>query len=387
MNKIKIILIIIFTMLIFSCKNEKKNIEETNVEEISIDMSDISKVNLNDLFEKIELTPLETTNTESLIGSINQMIYVKDKYFIFKDQMQQILVFDNTGTFVANSSKRFGAGPGEYTIALYMIYNPFTEDIDVLTPQNQIYVYDTTFNYKGNIKLHINHPENGSYGMIHYIFPISKSEYICIPPTIYEEYNTLYFYNWQEEKVVKKIVFEDIYGGVTQTINPVRYTDSTNYFNPALTTYTGYRVDIEGYNLEPFVRLDFGKEKINAHSLKNFKTIEDIRDYLIQSNYPIPTLNLFNDNYLICNVLKKVDLYTFFYNKNTKQRYLLKEMTNDNYKIPDFYAIEENVLISIIHPYQLVEYVDLNLLSKDEKDKLLKIKEGDNPVVVKYFLR
>jgi hypothetical protein len=363
---------------------------ETNAEKIPVDISNISLNNLNDIFEKIELIPLETKDSESLIGRIDQFIYVKDRYFILRDVHQRIFVFDEKGVFISNSSKMIGTGPGEYTIALYTMYNPYSEEIDILTPFNQIFTYDTTFTYTGNIKLHIDHPGNGRYGMIHFIFPINEAEYICVPPTIFEEYNTIYFYNWKEDKIKKKIVFDDIYGGITQTVNPVRYTDSMYYFNPALTTYTGYFIDIEQYAIQPTFNLDFGNKKIHKKSLKKFKEAEEIRDYLVAlKKHPIPVINLFNENYLVCRILdlKEVELYTFFIDRKTKQKYLLKELTKDAYKIPEFLTIEENILFAIIHPFQLAEYIDYHLLSEEANEALLKLKEDDNPVIAKYYLK
>jgi hypothetical protein len=391
MNKIIILSAIVFTLLfIHSCQYEIKNTDEINAEKIPVDISIISKNNLNDIFEKIELVPLETNDNESLIGRIDQFIYVKDRYFIMRDINQQIFVFDEKGVFISNSAQMIGNGVGEYAIALYVMYNPYSEKIDVLTPFNHIFTYDMTFTYTGDIKLHINHPGKHDYGMIHFIFPISEAEYICVPPTIFEKYNTIYFYNWKEEKIKKKIVFDDTYGGITQTVNPIRYTDSIYYFNPALTTYTGYFIDIEQYTIQPAVNLDFGNKKIDKNSLKKFKAAEEIRDYLVVlKKHPIPVISLFNENYLVCRILylKEIELYTFFINRKTKQHYLLKELTEDGYKIPEFLAIENNILFAIIHPFQLTEYIDNNLLSMETKEALLKLKEDDNPMIAKYYLK
>lgn len=68
-----------------------------------------------DLFEKIELIPLETQDS-SLVGRLKKIITVKDKYYITVDEKHIVTIFDNNGKYISNSSKMYGNGPGEYMI-------------------------------------------------------------------------------------------------------------------------------------------------------------------------------------------------------------------------------------------------------------------------------
>jgi len=370
-------------LLIYSCNRSENTSEKKSDITVSVDVSDVSRVNLADIFKKIDLIPMETTN-ESLVGNIEELIYVKDNYFIMRDGNRNVYTFDKDGTFIANSLSVRGNGPGEYTNALYAVYNPFTEAVDILQPFNKITSYDISFHFMNEKKIN---DEGKSYGFFHYIYPISESEYICLYPTIYEAYNTVFFYDLKSGKMVEKIVFEEIYSGLTQIVSPVRYADSSYYFTPALTTYSGYTIDINNRTMTQRVYLDFGNQKISPQK-KKYDRMEEIQEYLLQSNIPVPLTNLFNNNYLICRILmpEKVEIYTLFCNLTTKQHYLINEATKDNYKIPYFYVLEDSVLYSAINPYHIHEYIDLNLLSEKSKDYMSRINEEDNPVVVKYYL-
>lgn len=49
--------------------------------------------------------------------------------------------------------------------------------------------------------------------------------------------------------------------------------------------------------------------------------------------------------------------------------------------------INNNVLTSIIQPYEIDKYVDENLLNEEEKQKLLSINEDNNPIIIKYWIK
>ena len=382
----KNILIISLLLLIYSCSNSKSKYEnDPHITNISIDVSAIPEVNLADIFKKIDLIPLETKK-ESLIGNVDQLIYVKDSCYIIRDGDRNVLTFDKDGKFIANSVSVRGNGPGEYAFVLSAIYNPFTKMIDILQPFNKVSSYTVSFHFVNEKKINY---DGENYGFFHHVFPISESEYICLYPTIYDEYNTLFFYDSKEGKMIEKIIFDDIYGYLTQTVNPVKYTDSYYYFTPALTTYTGYSIDIDKRTVNPEVYLDFGKQRINQKETKQSDANGKIQNQLLQSRFPIPVANLFNKNYLICRIFmsEKVEIHTLFCNLITEKKYLIREKTEDNYLIPFFYLLEDTELYAAIFPYQISEYIDPNLLSDKAKDYISKIEEDDNPIIVKYSLK
>jgi len=386
----KILKIIPLVLFVLSCSHPKNNQDNKpennlNVAKVSVDIFDVSHVDLSEVFKKIDLIPLETKD-ESLVGGITQLIYVKDDYFIIRSGDRNVIIFDNVGNFISNSLAKRGNGPGEYIHIFCAAYNPFKKTIDILQPQNKITSYDVLFNFVSENK--INH-QRKNYGMFHYIFPIGEMEYMCLNLDIYDDFDKIFFYDTKREEIVKTITFEDIYCGFTQEESPFYLSDSTYYFAPPLTTYSGYSVDIDNRTLDKKIYLDFGRKKINLKTIKQYEENEDIASYLLTSNIPTPDKNLFNNNYVISRILvpEKVEMYTFFCNLTTGQKYMLKEKTKDNYSIPDFHILEDSVLYAAIHAYHISEYIDPDLLSDSAKDILRKIKEEDNPIIVKYYLK
>ena len=51
------------------------------------------------------------------------------------------------------------------------------------------------------------------------------------------------------------------------------------------------------------------------------------------------------------------------------------------------FGIIDNVLLAICQPDELSQYMDRNLMSPQEIHKMETLKEDDNPVILKYYLK
>ncbi|MDR1338696.1 MAG: 6-bladed beta-propeller [Prevotellaceae bacterium] len=112
-NYIKFYFIVCCTVL-FSCK-DKRNTEVIfgNTETVSLDMKDKSQsIEITDLADSVRYVKLETTD-ESMIGEITQVIFHDGLFYIKDTKTASVLVFDKTGKYKFNISKK-GRGPGEY---------------------------------------------------------------------------------------------------------------------------------------------------------------------------------------------------------------------------------------------------------------------------------
>lgn len=49
--------------------------------------------------------------------------------------------------------------------------------------------------------------------------------------------------------------------------------------------------------------------------------------------------------------------------------------------------IDDTVLFAAVQPYDIENFVDMKLLDDTSKQVLTNIKEDDNPIIVKYYLR
>ena len=75
------------------------------------------------------------------------------------------------------------------------------------------------------------------------------------------------------------------------------------------------------------------------------------------------------------------------YNRSTRKTYFLSP--DAKVKLHRCYALQDNVLSTIIFPYQLDSYVNKEskkYISDATRQRLLSIQDEDNPVIIKYYL-
>lgn len=101
----------------------------------------------------------------------------------------------------------------------------------------------------------------------------------------------------------------------------------------------------------------------------------------------MPLLKFFNDDYVYIFLAKAVRGYGshYIYNRKKNEGFLLKE-GKPFFMYPCF-GIIDNVLLAICQPDELSQYMDRNLMSPQEIHKMETLKEDDNPVILKYYLK
>ena len=103
------------------------------------------------------------------------------------------------------------------------------------------------------------------------------------------------------------------------------------------------------------------------------------------NNHIVPLIKFFNDDYVYFVKSTQGAGSNFIYNRKTKKSFLTKE---DKPFIMNFcFGIVDNVLLSIRQPEYVSRLVDRRLMSTEEIYKMEQLKEDDNPVIIKYYLK
>lgn len=123
-----------------------------------------------------------------------------------------------------------------------------------------------------------------------------------------------------------------------------------------------------------------GKENVMA----NYKILNDMKNYLIKSDYPLPLVKCLNDKYLYLHLLYKNKRSNFIFNRITKKGFL--QTPESSFKLFCI-GLHENVLMSFLNPYELEKYIDKKCLTQESLEKMSEIKDDDNPILVKYYLK
>lgn len=389
MNKISISL---FLVIVYACSSGKrKNID--GIENIPVEVHNVS-LNASSFLEKIEIVPLET-NDSSLIGKCKKIAYDKamDIYAIY-DGNQVVSTFSGKGNFIGSSSKVQGQGPEEYSMAVDMKFNPYLSGIDLLDPYGIIYTYSPGFKLLSKKKIESEFALNS-------LMALSSDRYVFTNPFIWTDQEVL-FADMKTQKMKSSSYKGTI--SVENTMDKERfYTIGDKfYFVPNGINYYFYQIDEKEMKLTPIVYLDFDDSAIEEDALpgratgekyKSDKKMSEVTeetqeraDFLRKSNNVIPLIKFFNDDYVyVFFVQNRNSGSHFIFNRKKKEGFLLRD--EKPFIMKFCFGIVDNVLLAICHPSEVSMYIDPQFMSSEEIHKMEQLKEDDNPIILKYYLK
>lgn len=391
MNRISVVLLLV---LFCGCSSKDKKMH-VEIERIPINVYNISQ-DASSFIDKIELVPLET-NDSSLLHKYGKVMYDKetDVYAVYtRDQV--IFTFSGNGDFISNSKKMQGQGPDEYYMVVDMKFNPYLKGIDLLNPYGTIYTYSSDFKLLGRRKIKPEFP-------IDHLMALNLEEYIFTYPFLWTNQEVA-FANLKTQQVYNADYSGTISSGNSMAKDCFYKIGDDFYFIPPGINYYFYRIDTKGMKLIPIMYLDFGDLEIKEADLPGramgkrvdsdeerarvVKEAQERAQFLRHSNnHIVPLIKFFNDDYVYVYFVKSTQGAgsNFIYNRKTKKSFLTKE---DKPFIMNFcFGIVDNVLLSIRQPEYVSRLVDRRLMSTEEIYKMEQLKEDDNPVIIKYYLK
>lgn len=386
------ILYAILLLNAWACVNMETSLPD-NVERIPVDVH-AKESDVTSFIEKIEIIPLETTDS-SLFHKCTKSIYDKEmNLFTIYTRQQDVFTFTGEGKFIGSSMKYKGGGPDEYSTAIDIGMNPYLKGIDLLSPYGTVYTYTPTFELISRRTI------EAEFVLTHFL-PLDSCNYVFTYPSLLTN---------------QEITFADVSTGKTfntnyeGTISAGNGLDKTcfyklgehSYFVPKGVNYYFYRLDTLEKKCIPIMYLDFGDEKINESALpgravgKRITSESEIVDiereyrerhqFLRTSDYYFPTSKFFNDKYVYLFIRGGNDAcYHYIYNRERQTVYLHKY--NALRGMPICFCLADDSLLAICEPMRLSQSVYRELMSPIEIEKLKQIKDDDNPVIIKYYLK
>ena len=384
--------LIVLSIIICACSTNNKSLL-SGIEIIPVEVDEVSQ-DVSLFLEKIEIVPLET-NDSSLFHRCNKVLYDKrtDMFVIYTSD-QIIYTFSGNGQYVANSKKMKGQGPEDYVMVLDINLNPYLKGIDLLNPYGTIYTYSPTFELLAKRKFKPEFP-------VDYLMALDTDNYIFTNPFMWTD-QEVSFVNLRTQEAISAN-YEGTISENTMAHNCFYHIGEQFYFVPFGLNYYFYQINAKEKKLNPIMYLDFGDAEVEDDNLpgrasgkrtdsdeERRKITEDATEryqYLRKSGKTLPSLKFFNDDYVYIFLAKAVRGYGshYIYNRKKNEGFLLKE-GKPFFMYPCF-GIIDNVLLAICQPDELSQYMDRNLMSPQEIHKMETLKEDDNPVILKYYLK
>ena len=220
-----------------------------------------------------------------------------------------------------------------------------------------------------------------------------------VAPTINQNENIFYVNTLNEE--VHSMHYGNMIANISMGTNCFYKFNDKCYFVPTGINY--YFYEIKGdKELSPIIYLDFGMEKIETKDLVGdirygeynikkpnfvnyFTEMNKRDDYLVSSNYYLPIMKFFNDNYVYVHAIKKRKPYNYIYNRKTKST--LVQYNGSPIPLKFCLGIDDNILYTYVNPFEIEKYCNTELLSSESKERIANVQEEDNIIIVKYYLK
>lgn len=405
-------LLIVCVFSLIACKNEKKKIllefEDVNsyvIErdvqkmsfvdgepiEISITESSIQKeISLSSIIDSINFVKLDS-RSEAIVGSIDKILFSDGYIYVLdRNKTKSLKKFAEDGIYICDIGK-VGEGPDEYV-----------EPTDFIILGNSVIVYD-----QFSCKLRY-------YSMDGQIMKIRKLPFMCLQFYAFFPdnfiFNTLDADNQHLQTIENYSIFttdslfhlkergfyrkKDLYSSIFIPTN-FHISDGQLYYHPPFRN-TIYSIDVNG-KIQAQYKLDFGEKELPETYLltKNWKSFLKESDKEQYCFFPGEYFTV--GAFLYFSYIRAHKVYRCFYSLRDGGLVCSSLVKNDLIPVFPFNNILGAVdghLIGYVYPYEIVQARDK--CNKEEWEKTIgkqsveissSLKEEDNPVIIKYYLK
>ena len=363
------------------------NLKESNVDVFEIDIDKSKQINFTEWFDSIQIVPLET-NDNSLIGLLfGSSFVVKDNLiYIFDRKTQSILIFDNNGKFIKNTSHLRGQGPNEYTVIERFDIDDLTGNLLILSPPSKMLIYNTDLE-----------SVNG-YDISNELWPTNDfkqiSDDICLfYNSNYDDDEQVNVFSIKENKIIKKIGLIEMGGEAKKMVSSRNHNFyendgilciKTSFPDNKIYYYDSIKVDL-------FPKIEF-KIKQNAFYAANLIKGQELQYYrgIVGSSdkYAFIFEILESKSYYFLTILYREKFYFNRYDKETGENQVIDYQFLDGSYFCIPILVENNVLYTFLTESEIHQFIEHSkYLSEKYKDLLENISEDDNPYIVKYFIK
>ena len=349
-----------------------------------------TNTSLYDIFEKIEIIPLETADS-SLLKGIQKVKYFDSKYYVLDGEMSRILFFDDNGKFI-NKIDAKGNGPGEY-----QDINDF--NIDETSRQIEILATIDILNYDLNgtyINKFTTPPSNWQHRNIEHLDEQNYVLYCSATPGD----PILKIAPKDESKEVKNLYYETFYLNSFYRSRAFNRDKKGNLYFTLPFLNEVFRVTPD--SLEIAYVWDFGSKNNNISKLKSENIGET--DYKIFEQEALGHLKMFrsgshSDIFYSLASQCQTDSYYYtilrfgtrdskpkhiFYKKNTGE-YFLFEKTSEGLDIGSPLIVTNDYMIAELD-YEKKEAF-AKILTGKNKEIIDNSNEDDNSFLIKYIFK
>ncbi len=386
-TKKKIFSVLVLSLMFISCGNPvQKNSDDSTT--ASFDIEHPEKMSFYDIFERMDIIPLETSDNSLISGHTMHQQIVNDTLYIL-DRGRKIHKFDaNNGKYLGQFMKS-GQGPDEYVYITYFTVHPDNKTITVAEPAtSRLYTFDMASEKKiRTVRISYDNA-NGRFAI---------SSFAPVNDSIYAVFSF----------IDSRILFYDVINGVRiglqdiplhENINKTKYVAPGvvfNKINDKVILFISYLNTIYEYqrgSFVPYIKLDLGKYGKVHEYFSTTMPREKAIEYLFENDdkyVSFWSMPFSSKNSIVFTGLHNRKHPILMYDTKTGEGKYAETLTEG---IEIFPNIRQNGCYTY-RLSQVKELLDENHLTNEKvlDDNNLRIlselKTDDNPVLLRYKIK
>lgn len=332
-------------------------------------------VSVFDIFSDIQVIPLEITDS-SVLAYVDFYDIKNDTLYILDSKQNDIFIFQMNGRFIKKLDHK-GNGPGEYVRITDMNINRFTGNLEVLSANGRILVYDSGGNhflYQINLPSYLIHSFQNVTSDTDILYFDSKKD------------DALQLYSRKENRITAttwKVPEALSFSGFLPTKPFYIFQDSLFLYKG----YSGETFTVLPQNpiLQPHHSWDFDTHNFDVTTIptdQGWKYYQDL--YMNGSaNQALGfVLNAENKHYYMTQFRYKNEDKILFYDKIKKERKLFHTF-QEEFGIYFQHVDDEYITLICYYDY-LSKFINPNVLDDKNRKCLFSITEESNPFILRF---
>lgn len=348
-------------------------------------LEDAKKGDIQDVFSDVELTELQFEG-EVYPRSIRTLLIESDKIFIFDGKV--VYVYSSDGKLISSSLSKKGNGPGEFTNPMGFSWNPYSEQVEILTP-NKVMFYDVNFNFvrSSNLETKRKSPENPKPFMFNGIFDLSDRLHVLNLTSHSESPYRFIIYDSILDKIMGEVSYSDdvITAFNQQPVNFFRLPNGKIMCHPNCVTPYTYEFDPATYSLSKEMMVDAGSRELTKEDVDNHS--ENVLRYVQSCDKYVHLRTLVSSDRLVVRFKQSdyntKDFFAFFGNDYPNGLKIDWCNSDEEQVFPSLFLIDEDYAYGLNISYYIKENPAI-VLGQSEKMEQLRSIDDESWVLLKY---
>lgn len=282
MPKLCLKLILSLLIALTSCTHTKNDVHVS----MEFPMDEVVAAKVEEVFACPQAIPLTTSQGKPFYAHIERMEIV-DSIFVMNDNRNVIYLFSPQGILISSSEQVLGHAANEYSVMTGYALNPYTRQVEVLTP-TRILFYDLQFNFLKSVPLPSGGAEGTGTRLFNRIYALSANMHALAPyGGAPEEDHEIIVYDSRTQSVAAALPYdEDVIADITMQA-PCFYplsADTLFFYPPCYSRYM-YKFCKRNLKLERWIGIRPGHAGLETEDLPGG---QEKASFLLETDKGIP---------------------------------------------------------------------------------------------------